>query len=329
MKYSIIALFAAIDNRKFLLWGIVVLVAVLITVMAIPPDTPIFIYISGQKNKLELIKFVGWGITGLIAIFGVIGLLQRATALDQQNEMMEKGHIQERFNAATTHLGNDRVSVRIAAFYDFCRLATIESEPDLRKHIFDILCAHLRQTTKHKDYALEFLDNKETTEIKPTEEVQSLLNILFKDNFLFDGLVANLEETNLQGADLQNANLRKANLRKANLQKAHLRKANLQKADITDANLQEAKMWLVDLQKANLQKANLHKTEILYADLRGAHLCLKIPEMKFSPEESRNANLQKAILFGSKINQDTIMPNDWKNVVGTYNYKIGVEFVDD
>ncbi len=280
-------------------------------------------HIAGEKAKLELIKFVGWGISGLIAIFGVIGLLQRAAALDKQNETTEKGHVQERFKAATEHLGNRQASVRIAAFYEFYRLAKIKSEPDLREHIFYILCAHLRQTTKHKNYKPEksVLKNGDK-EIKPTEEVQNLLNILFKprkkDEFLFGGLEANLEETNLQGANLRNAKLQKINLRKTNLQNAHL----------SGADLQEAKMWLTDLQCAFMEETNLQKTQMIGADLRGAHL--RVDYEGLSPEESENANLQEALLTRTKINQDTIMPNnDWKKVIGRFHGNIGIEVVDD
>ncbi len=341
--------------------AIVILLILSIVVMYSCDVEKYFVGLTNAGNKLELLKFIGWIISGLIAILGVIGLFQRATALDKQNEINqnahdqqtealekqretneknhkqqaavlkeqretnEKSHVQERFKAATEHLGNERASVRIAAFYEFYRLIKIESEPDLREHVFDILCAHLRQTTKHKDYTPEEKVLKDgAKKIKPTEEVQSLLNILFKprnnDKFIFDGLVANLEETNLQGA----------NLRNAELQKANLRQANLRNADITYANLQKAEMWKVDLRNAFLRSANLQEAEIVVADLRGAILRLKSPNRKLSQEESKNANLKDAFLWGSKINQDTIMPNDWKNVVKKdTNGEPGVVYVED
>ncbi len=265
-----------------------------------------------EKDKPEFIKLIGLGISGIMATFGVIGLLWRAASLDEQNTISKKGHVYERFKTAIEHVGNENnILARIAAFNEFYYAAEIE--PDLRKIIFNLLCAHLRQITKDKDYK-----NK----IKPTEEVQSLLDILFKprnnDKFIFDGLVADLEETNLQGANLQKAELQNANLRKANLQKAH----------ITDANLQEAKMWQIDLRGAFLHKTNLQKTQMMVADLRGAHLSLGLKGV--APEESENANLQEALLFDAKINQDTIMPNnDWKKVVGRIDgKKIGIKVLD-
>ncbi len=153
MKNKFIALFSN-EKCKLLLWDIVVLLTVLlIAVMAIPPDTSIFMYLTGEKSKLELIKIIGWGISGLIAILGVMGLLQRAAAQDEQNKIMREGQLQERIKAAGDRLSSEHASVRIASFNDFYYLAIIE--PNLRGYSFNTLCLHLRQTTKDKNYQKE------------------------------------------------------------------------------------------------------------------------------------------------------------------------------
>ncbi len=261
MKEALDALFAK-ENRKFFLWGIGVFVVVLI----LPPS--IFTYIvGGNTPKLEFIKLIGWGMSGLLAILGVMGLFQRAAALDKQNEMTEKGHIHERFKAAIEHLGTKRVSVRIAAFYEFYRLAEIES--DLKEPIFDILCAHLRKSTKDKNYQKK-KEEPDITEHKKIE-IQSLLDILFKehkDKLIFDGLVANLEGANLQDANLQNAKLQNANLQYVNLQNAKLFGANLQNASLIKADLRRAIMEAYDDMEnphvitVNLHNANLYNVKV-------------------------------------------------------------------
>ncbi len=216
--------------------------------MIVPFAGYIFMYFTGTETKLELIKLIGWGMSGVIATLVVFGLLQRGAALDGQNTINSKGNIQERLRAAIEHLGNENASIRIASFYEFYRLA--KAEAYLRKTIFYILCAYLRQTTKNENY-----QKKQT---KPTEEVQSLLNVLFKPNdkgdFIFADIGANLEEVCLQGANLQKAILQKANLQNAHLQNADLRYANLQ-----DAQLQQAKLKDTRLQHANLQRTNLQE----------------------------------------------------------------------
>ena len=312
-------------NRKFLLRGIAALFILSIFVMLFPPVKFIFMYLTGTKTKLALLEFIGLGISGIIALFGVGGLLQRATALDKQNKISEEGQVQERFKTATEHLGSEHASVRIAAFNEFCHL--VEIKPDLRKTIFDILCGHLRQTTTDKNYQTkeEYPDTAESKKIKPSVEMHDLLDILFKpgkkDDLIFGGLNANLRGANLQGASLQevdlieadmyNANLQEAYLEKINLQKAYLYRADLKKANLKKANLQEARMWRANLQNANLQMANLQMVDLRLADLRMADL--------------RQANLCEA-----EINKDTKMPDGWKNMVKKdANGKTGVLVVDD
>ncbi len=234
------------DNiRKVLSWGIVVLFILFISVILLPPAECIYMYFTGTKAKFELLKFIGWGMSGLIATLGVIGLLQRAAALDEQNKISEKGHIHERFKAAAEHLGSRRISMRIAAFNEFYRLADLNPESGLRPTIFGILCAHLRQTTKHKNYKPEKrTDIDKSKIIKPTEEVQNLLNILFKeghkDPYIFGDSIATLKNVNLQGANLYAANLQKIRLQRANLQNARLQETNLEEAKLQGANLKNA-----------------------------------------------------------------------------------------
>ena len=319
------------DNiRKVLSWGIVVLFILFILVMLLPPAECIYMYFTGTKTKFEILKFIGWGMSGLIATLGVIGLLQRAAALDVQNKLTETGHVHERFKAATEHLGNERASMRIAAFYEFCHLAEIA--PDLRKPIFDILCAHLRQTTKDKNYQNEEIELNMILpkEIKPTEEIQSLLYILFrplnKNDLIFGSMYADLRGASLQRANLRSAYLKGAKLKKAYLQKAYLRGANLEEAHLKEAKLQEANLQKVNLQKVNLQRANLQGANLQEANLQKANM----QKVNLQGANLQRANLLNVYLQGAKINKNTTMPDDWKNMVKKDdNGKTGVLVVDD
>ena len=260
------------------------------------------------KDKPEFIKLIGLGIGGIIATFSVVGLLRRAASGDEQNILTEKGHVHERFKAATEHLGNEKsVSARVASFNEFYHI--VEIEPGFRKTIFDILCAHLRQTTKDKNYK---------SHLKPTEEVQNLLDILFKpknkDILIFEELKVNLAEAHLRYANLEKANLRYANLEEANLQEANLQGANLEKAKMQEANLQEAKMQEANLQEANLQganlryanmeEANLEKANLEKAKMREANLQeANLQEAKMQEAKMQEANLQGANLQGANLQE--------------------------
>ncbi len=247
----------------FLLCGIFILFFLFIWVMGSSRAACIFMDYTGTEDKTKLLEFIGWVMSGFIATLGVVGLLKRTAALDEQNKLTEKGHIHERFKMATQHLSNkENVSVRIASYNEFYRLAEITAkmteEKGLKETIFEILCAHLRETTKSEEY--------KTANIKPTGEMQILLDILFKpkdrnklihfdydqkniksqkekdrllfdillnpknkDSFIFGGLDANLAEANLQGANLRYANLIRADLRYTNLQDVDLQGALINK----------------------------------------------------------------------------------------------------
>ncbi len=221
-------------------------------------------FVGGVIVDNILSWFVQYGLIAL-AIVGVGGIFQglnffwQVISSNKKNKLAKAIYIQNKaiyiqksFNMATTHLGNqESASVRIVAFSEFYKIAKTES--DMRKSIFDNLCSHLRHTIKHGDYK---------NNLKPTEEVQSLLDILFKPNnenkaqdllewlskpknkiiLIFSGLEANLAEAHLQGADLQKANLQEANLQGANLQGADLQGADLQGADLQGADLQGAEI---------------------------------------------------------------------------------------
>ena len=96
---------------------------------------------------------------------------------------------------------------------------------------------------------------------KPSEEIQSLLDMLFvQDHDIFKGLHINLRRSRLNGADLQGAHLEKADLSGAHLRGADLSGAHLQGADLSGAHLQGSL-----LPRAQFQGANLSGT-----DMRGA-----------------------------------------------------------
>ena len=64
------------------------------------------------------------------------------------------------------------------ALYELFHLAedATEDAKKLRQTVLDILCAHIRQTTGERKY-------RRTHKSKPSEEVQSLLTLLFVQEY--------------------------------------------------------------------------------------------------------------------------------------------------
>ena len=71
---------------------------------------------------------------------------------------------------AIEHLGHESDSVRLGGAYELVHLA--EDTKALCQTVLDILCAHIRRTTSEREY-------RKNHKSKPSEEVQSLLTLLF------------------------------------------------------------------------------------------------------------------------------------------------------
>ena len=208
----------------------------------------------------------------------------QARATEEQataNKLTEQGQRQDRLKNAIEHLGHKSDSVRLGGAYELFHLAkdTLEEDPKekLSQTVLDILCAHVRQTTGESKY-------REAHKSKPSEEVQSLLKLLFvQEHEIFKGLHIDLQGSWLNGADLKGARLEEAVLTEAHLQEAQLDEAHLQRAKLSRAYLQEASLSRAYLQGTSLIQAYLQGAFLLGTRLQGAFL--------------DQAYLQGAILF--------------------------------
>ena len=276
-------------------------------------------YISkllGLCEKNEALKFLGISMGGILIALQALMSYRRAKAMEgtaesqakateeqaKANQHTEGGQRQERLKNAIEHLGHKSDSVRLGGAYELFHLAkdTLEEDPKekLSQTVLDILCAHIRRTTGDDEY-------RETHKSKPSEEIQSLLTLLFvQKHEVFKDCYINLQGSWLNGADLQEARLWKATLVGAHLQKADLCRAHLQRANLAEAHLEEASLseaylqgadlGLAYLQGAYLQKAHMQGVGLHVAHLQGASL--------------REARLQGAYLgfvelVGANLNQ--------------------------
>ena len=280
--------------------------------------------LSGQKK--EILTFLGIGMGGLLvplrALMSYIrakaedtakqqvianqntqkGLQQErlrmeetANAQARANQNTENGLRQERLKNAIEHLGNDSDSVRLGGAYELFHLA--QDNPELSQTVLDILCAHIRRTTSEDEY-------RKTHKSKPSQEVQSLLTLLFvQDHDVFNGLQINLQESWLNWANLRGARLRKANLTRASLQKTVLIEAQLQEVILFGAHLHEVNLTNAHLQGANLYEAQLHGAKLNSAKLHGADISsAKLHGAQILGTQMYGVSLSGAQLQGAYLN---------------------------
>lgn len=242
---------------------------------------------EGSKN--EVLKFLGIGMGGLLIAIQAVIANKRANAMDNTasaqvrataeqanaNQLTEQGQRQERLRNAIEHLGHGSASVRMGGAYELFHLARDTQNQDdadeFRQTVLDILCAHIRRTTRRRSYRVKYGS-------KPSEEVQSLLTLLFmRQHEVFKDHQIDLQGSCLQGANLVEALLREADLAHVNLQGAGLNWADLRCVDLRGAHLQgvdfsEARLQGADLSEARLQGAYLRRASLQGVDLREAHL---------------------------------------------------------
>ncbi len=235
----------------------------------------------GLSEKNKILTFLGIGMGGILLALQAVIANKRAQAMEdaanaqaEANRNTERGQRQERLKNAIEHLGHDSDSVRLGGAYELFHLA--QDTEDLRQTILDILCAHIRRTTGENKYREEYKS-------KPSEEIQSLLTLLFvRDHGVFKGCHINLQGSWLNGSILYRARLRKASLSQAHLQGVRLNraqlegsvlyKAQLQGAYLTKAQLQGAFLAFVQLQGAGLVETQLQGAYLVLAQLQGAYL---------------------------------------------------------
>ena len=273
-----------------------------------------------EDAKYEALKFLGISMGGILIALQALMSYKRAKAMEKTAKSQadavlktEQGQrAQDRLKNAIEHLGHKSESVRLGGAYELFHLA--QDTEDLRQTVLDILCAHIRRTTSEDKYQKkhkvpEDVDPEDAKDVsKPSEEVQSLLNLLFvQEHDVFKGLsadlrgswmmgadlrIARLESAVLVGVDLQEADLTRAKLQGANLERAQLQGATLDAANLQGSNLTRADLQRVDLKGAKLQGANLTRAKLQRADLKGANL---------QGVDLKGANLQRANLQRAKL----------------------------
>ena len=248
----------------------------------------------GIESKREILQFLGLAVGGALIAIQALASYRRASAMTDAvaaqakvareqvvaNEHTEHGQRQERLRNAIGHLGEASVSVRLGGAYQLYHLAS--DTEGFRRTVLDVLCAHIRQTTRTEEY-------RKAHGFEPSVEIQTLLTLLFVEGTrVFKGSQADLHRSYLVGANLGNAHLEGANLTEINLAASLLRGAHLQGALLRGAYLH----WS-DLADAHLQGSVLHQSHLQCAMLQG---------VGFQGAAIGGAHLQASQLHGANFN---------------------------
>ena len=261
----------------------------------------------------DVAKFAAYIIGGalvlgqtVVAFLRVAVANKTAEAMQQTADSTVKGNVAERFKNAVEHLGHESVSVRLGGVYALHHLA--QEEENYRIRVFEILCAHIRQTTTDENYVIR-PPTSYLPIAQPTVEIASILKLLFisQDRGVYEDLKANLQYANLGGAALSDSKLQRADLSGANLQWAFLTGAELNGARFMDANMANAFVQNSDMTDAtliyavvsdvNFDNANLRNVSFFMADCR---------DSSFTSAQNLKAEQFKSVrsLHGAKLSDE-------------------------
>ena len=109
---------------------------------------------------------------GILVVWQAWASHKRAKAMEETAKSQadavsktEQGLRQERLKNAIEHLGHEKDSVRLGGAYELFHLVEKDNK-DLRQTAFDILCAHIRQTTGEKSI-------RKTTNLNPQKKYKA------------------------------------------------------------------------------------------------------------------------------------------------------------
>jgi uncharacterized protein YjbI with pentapeptide repeats len=239
-------------------------------------------------NTEEKITLTSIG-SGLIAITGLYFFHKRLKNQDKQIQNQDKQislqinqRVDERFNSAITLLGSSETSARTGAVYALHELALEEEK--YRQQIVQILCSHIRSKTNEQEY-------KKNHEERPSNEIQTTLNLLFKEKER--GLYAQdfAKVTEFPRADLSHAYLVGASFENARCQGANFRDARCQGANFRDARCQGANFGYARCQGANFGFAQCQEADFGGAQCQGANFGhAQCQEAKFGHAQCQGAD---------------------------------------
>lgn len=255
-----------------------------------------FVLFGGNMNQDyngEFVKFSASIIGGGFLFFGLLLNARRTKAVEKQNKLTRKGHVDERFKNAIEHLGSDKDAIVLGGIYALHRIA--QENKTYRQPVFDILCSYIRGKTSSLKLWDEITEFERGT-IKPTIVIQTIIDLLFKTadskNYIYMGLKANLN-----GIRCIHANFSGAHLVNADLINAHMEGAIL-----TDVHLESADMNVIKLDGARLEQVHFEGSSLSYANFEGTYIdqayfeCTKLHKANFEGSSLCEVHFEGAIL---------------------------------
>ena len=218
-----------------------------------------------DKGEITLVNVVSF----LIAVVGLVFFYKRVKNQDKQIDIQIKQRVDERFTTAVNLLASSETSARTGAIYSLSHLALDEKK--YRQEIAQILCSHMRSKTEEKgEKGYQKVYNK-----RPSNEIQTTINLLFKAGGLYHKFNEELAQADLSyaflvGADFERAKCQGVNFSHAECQGVNFSDAECQGAYFSHAKCQGARFFSAKCQGVNFSDAECQRAYFSYAECQKA-----------------------------------------------------------
>jgi|GEM_PF-2665464 len=204
--------------------GLILIITVIIIASVFIEELSEYFF-AGNKSvnaKGEFLKIILQTCGGVIIILGAYQSLKIVDSMNNNNKLVEKGNIAERFKDAITMLENENVNTCLGGIYSLDNIANDNKE--YRSQVFNILIAFINNKTQNLS-PWESLSIEERFRNKPRIEVITAIKVIFsKDNKLYDELSGELKNSKLYGGNYDDLNFSNCSFTNVEIQNSSFRK---------------------------------------------------------------------------------------------------------
>lgn len=153
---------------------------------------------------------------GIILLLGAFYSLNIANSMKENNKLIEKGNIAERFKNSIIMLDDKNSNTCLGGIYALINIANDNKE--YREQVFNILVEFINNRTKTLPSWQE-LDKPTRLSSQPSIEITTILKLLFsKESSIYINFNAHLENAKLYGALLDDYNFSRCSFRNVEFQ---------------------------------------------------------------------------------------------------------------
>lgn len=274
-------------------------------------------FLFGEENKFngEFAKFLATIIVGLLGFITIWLNYRRTSAMQmqtqnqikqieiqglqidkitEQNELIRKGKIDDRFKNAIEHLGSEKPAIALGGIHTLHRLT--EEEDSYCPVVFDILCSFMREKSFQIKRFSQY-SKKQWKSVKIQVEFQTIIELLFRKGDStgcnYSHFAANLNGVKCYKADFSNVQLFYPKIIDAQLVGSNFSKATFEHSELCRTNMRNSNFNFSRFDYSDFSSVNLRKSEMMGVIIRSC---------SFQFAKFHEVNLQGAFIIDTDLN---------------------------